>query len=143
MRLGGGPRHRPWSELLRLWLALVGAGIAMAAVAVLQSRAAHEAQLRHRCGEHIRQLAHAVLGYRETHGGFYPPGTVSDTGLAPEKRLSWITLIYNYLDESQSVELLFDSSAAWDCARIAYPRFASLTTQEGRPEATPTTSRMV
>jgi prepilin-type processing-associated H-X9-DG protein len=62
---------------------------------------------------------------RLRHSGFYPPGTTSDGVLTPEKRLSWVTLIYNDFDASQNLHFLFERSAPWDSAKNRVPTIRS------------------
>ena len=54
-----------------------------------------------------------------------PPGTVPAAGIPHEKRLSWVTLVYHFFDESQNVNFVFDKTAPWDSEANRIPKFLS------------------
>ncbi len=72
------------------------------------------------CENHLRRLGAAVLNYHTTHDTF-PPGTLPNPGLPPEKRLSWLSALPPFLEQKtrdaermQSLYGQLDPSLAWD-----------------------------
>jgi prepilin-type processing-associated H-X9-DG protein len=111
---------------LRMILLMVGAIVALPIGVGFIREQVREAELRDRCSACLRQVGHAVLGYRENHSGTYPPGTVLNSELPAEKRLSWVTLLYSFFDESQNIEFLFDETIPWDSAENRVPTIRSV-----------------
>ena len=72
------------------------------------------------CLNNLRQTGGAVLNYESTNNAF-PPGTVPNTALPPDKRLSWLTTLPPFMDQktknalaAQSLYEQLDLSLAWD-----------------------------
>ena len=85
------------------------------------SQRADETRLRDACAVRLRGLWYALTGYRLSHANAFPPGSVPADGLLPEQRLSWITLIYYYFDESQNIHFLFNSAEPWESSTNRIP----------------------
>jgi hypothetical protein len=49
------------------------------------------------CGNHLRALSLGIDAFR-SHRNRFPPGTIIDEKLPPEKRWSWYTILWEYLD---------------------------------------------
>jgi Protein of unknown function (DUF1559) len=72
------------------------------------------------CLNNLRQIGGAVLNYQNSNNAF-PPGTVPNTALPPEKRLSWLTTLPPFMEQktkdahaAQSLYEQLDPSLAWD-----------------------------
>ena len=116
----------PRVRFLLRWVLMPLAVAAFLLVLSFRARRMHEDKLREGCKHRLTEFSFAVLGYRDTHLGLYPPGTASGSGLSPDQRLSWITLLYNFFDESQNVNFLFDRSLPWDSSVNRVPTIRSL-----------------
>ena len=115
-------------------------GLLMIVFATLQVRSQ-----RLECLNNLRQIGQAVLKYEDTNRTF-PPGTVANAALPPDKRLSWLTTLPPYLEpktpNAQTVEALserLDPSLAWDAGGNAAVAHASapLFRCPADPRATP------
>jgi prepilin-type processing-associated H-X9-DG protein len=107
----------------QLYLAAVLAIIAaIVGGSIYLPRRAKEIKSRDDCAGRLQSLGYALYGYRYTHENLFPPGSVPAEGVPPEKRLSWVTLIYQFFDESQNVDFLFDNAAPWDSDTNRIPR---------------------
>jgi prepilin-type processing-associated H-X9-DG protein len=87
---------------------------------VLYDRA-RAAQKREWCRSSLSQFALAVLGYQYAKGMF-PPATMPGSTLPPERRVSWVPLIYGWTDYSQGIDFLFEPERAWDAPENRFPR---------------------
>jgi hypothetical protein len=67
------------------------------------------------CKNHLKQVGIAVANYEFVHGRF-PPGTVPNTDLPPDHRLSWLFVILPFV-EQDALHDLADQKAAWDADR--------------------------
>jgi prepilin-type processing-associated H-X9-DG protein len=112
--------------LIVRWVIIALAVVAVPLLVSVFVRRGNEANLPDRCTDRLSALSFAILGYRDSHSGLYPPGTASNSSLLPERRLSWITLLYKYFDESQNINFLFDTSVRWDASVNRVPRIRSL-----------------
>lgn len=72
------------------------------------------------CLNNLRQIGGAVLNYQSINNAF-PPGTVANAALAPDKRLSWLTTLPPFMEQqtkdARTAQALYeelDSSLAWD-----------------------------
>ena len=72
------------------------------------------------CVNNLRQTGGAVLKYEDARKTF-PPGTVANAVLPPERRLSWLTTLPPFLDEKspaappmQALGDQLDPALAWD-----------------------------
>jgi len=72
------------------------------------------------CLNNLRQMGGAVLNYESTNNAF-PPGTVPNAALPPDKRLSWLTTLPPFMDQktknaraAQALDEQLDLSLAWD-----------------------------
>lgn len=61
----------------------------------------------------LRDLGHAIEGYRNVHRGELPPGTTRVDGLPPEKGYSWIVPVLPYF-ENASMYAAIDFGKPWD-----------------------------
>jgi hypothetical protein len=71
------------------------------------------------CGNNLRTLADTLDMFRTTNG-VYPAGTVQDTGLPPEERLSWLVTIWPYIQAGPSLRL--NPAESWK-STANYPPF--------------------
>ena len=114
------------------WVMMALAVVAIALALSIRARRMHEDKLREGCKNRLTELSFAVLGYRDTHSGLYPPGTASSGGLSPDQRLSWITVLYSFFDESQNVNFLFDRSLPWNSPVNRVPTIRGFRDEAGR-----------
>src|SRR5262249_22085732 len=75
------------------------------------------------CANHLRQIGQAVHRYSESQpvNGALPPGTMSNPGLPPDRRLSWFVVLLPFFGEDKSTREFYgglaakvDRVAAWD-----------------------------
>jgi prepilin-type processing-associated H-X9-DG protein len=72
------------------------------------------------CTNHLKQLGIGVWTYHDTYQRF-PTGTCPAPDLPPEKRLSWITLVYpNFM---VSASTCFDRNKSWDAPENCPPPY--------------------
>jgi prepilin-type processing-associated H-X9-DG protein len=64
------------------------------------------------CRINLMQMAFGFSDYHACNGSF-PPGTIPNADLSPERRLSWLVGGWSYFGDGQ-VELLLDMQGAWD-----------------------------
>lgn len=64
---------------------------------VAAANARSEQRARVECGKHLRVLCLAIDGFRSSKD-YFPPGTMIDGRLPPEKRWSWLAILWDYLD---------------------------------------------
>src|SRR5207245_583218 len=78
-----------------------------------------EAEGRIACTNNLKQLGIALGDYHGAHGEF-PPATLPNVNLPPERRLSWLVLLLPYIEARP--QLLLDRAKAWDAEenRVAY-----------------------
>src|SRR4051812_2186224 len=65
------------------------------------------------CNNNLRTIALALSLYSIGHGTF-PPGTIPDENMPPEKRLSWMAELYRNSDYAANVVLIVDPAQPWD-----------------------------
>ena len=72
------------------------------------------------CLNNLRQIGGAVLNYQSANNSF-PPGTVPNAALPPEKRLSWLTTLPPFMEQktkgargAQALYEQLDPTLAWD-----------------------------
>jgi hypothetical protein len=63
------------------------------------------------CSNNLKQLGLALHSYHDTHDHF-PSGTVSNTALEPEERLSWVVSVLPFL-EQENLYKKFDVEQGW------------------------------
>src|SRR5262249_22672845 len=80
-----------------------------------------DAATRAQCMNNLHVIGDALNNYHENHHCF-PQGTVPNTNLPPDRRLSWLIEIYPHYVES-SPKTLFDRTKAWDAAENCPPRW--------------------
>lgn len=68
---------------------------------------------RARCENNLRQIGIALHNYASTYKDHLPPGTVPNSGLPPDRRLSWMTLIWPTYMEG-GIATKFVKNQAWD-----------------------------
>jgi prepilin-type processing-associated H-X9-DG protein len=73
------------------------------------------------CTNNLRQLGLATARYRDHHQDYYPPGTVRNETLPPERRLSWQAAVVPFLSEEgpagkkwEKLERAIAFADAWD-----------------------------
>jgi prepilin-type processing-associated H-X9-DG protein len=71
---------------------------------------ARQDALKAQCAGDLTVLSIALLQYAETYGTF-PPGTVANPSLPPNRRLSWVTEVWNYVDSG--AVLTIDPTKGW------------------------------
>ncbi len=99
-------RHRP---LLWIIFSTVALGLILATRMAL--KIARGARAEEECGNNLRRLMLGVRAYADRKG-HYPPATVPNANLPPEKRLSWVVEILGDLDGGGP--WLIDMTTAWD-----------------------------
>lgn len=104
--------------------AVIMAGVGIFGVIYVWRHARDHVELRQGCAGHLGGIGDALDGYRHSTGSF-PPATVPAEGIPPEKRLSWVTRVYHYFDESQNCNFLFDKTAPWDSEANRNPKIRS------------------
>ncbi len=84
------------------------------------------------CLNNLRQIGGSVLNYENINNTF-PPGTVPDAPLPPEKRLSWLTTLPPFMElktkDARSAQALgdqLDPALAWDAGGNAAVAHASV-----------------
>jgi hypothetical protein len=84
------------------------------------------------CLNNLRQIGGAVLNYQSANSAF-PPGTVPNAALPPEKRLSWLTTLPPFMEQktktardAQTLYDRLDPSLAWDAGANAAVAHASV-----------------
>jgi prepilin-type processing-associated H-X9-DG protein len=78
--------------------------------AILQ---AQEAARRAQCASHLKWIALALHNYQSQNGS-YPPGTIPNPHLPPERRLSWVVGLESLIIESYGARVNIDRSKGWD-----------------------------
>jgi hypothetical protein len=79
-----------------------------------------EAQARGDCQNSLRSLALGLQPYKDCYGHF-PPGTLDQPGLPPDRRLSWHVDLWGFVIGGE--ELLLDRRLAWDAGLfLSYSR---------------------
>jgi prepilin-type processing-associated H-X9-DG protein len=118
-------------------LGVVGLVVVAAWLVVIVSARLNANAARAGCKDNLRQIGEALKAYSDGHAGVYPPGTVPNAALPPERRLSWHAEVLPYLDRPraggpgrwQKLYASLDPAAAWDdpankaAAATAVPRF--------------------
>jgi prepilin-type processing-associated H-X9-DG protein len=69
-----------------------------------------EAAQRDGCRSNLLSIVFSLQGYSSAHGSF-PSGTVTNDRLPPEKRLSWLTIVWSFLEQ---LFWIFNLSESWD-----------------------------
>jgi prepilin-type processing-associated H-X9-DG protein len=100
------PRLRFTVRSLMLIVALAAAGSG----ATLFYQRSSEAAQRDACRSNLKYIAVGPLSYSSILGSF-PSGTVANDRLPPEKRLSWLTIIWGHIEQ---LFWIFDLSESWD-----------------------------
>ena len=92
----------------------------------------HVRSQRLECLNNLRQIGGAVLNYQDANKTF-PPGTVPNAALPPDKRLSWLTTLPPYLEQKtpaaptmRALADRLDTSLAWDAGGNATVAHASV-----------------
>ncbi len=71
-----------------------------------------QAALRAQCMNNLRSIGFAVDNYHDAHE-HYPQGTIPNSLLKPERRLSWMMAIQPFV-EASDIYAKTDKSGAWD-----------------------------
>ncbi len=106
------------AAVLAIITAIVGGSIYLA-------RRAKELKLRDDCARRLQNLWYALNGYWQTHANTFPPASIPAERLRPQERLSSVTLIYPFFDESQNLHFLFDNAEPWDSDTNRIPRITT------------------
>lgn len=101
------PRSRITVGRLMMAIVLMTPGLLLLR-AVMATR---EAVNRSVCISNLKQLVVALHDYETAYGSF-PPGTIPNPALSPERRLSWVLPIRQFLGGSSI--LTIDPTVAWD-----------------------------
>jgi prepilin-type processing-associated H-X9-DG protein len=70
-------------------------------------------EAQQRCRDNLRTLGFGLENHATTYFQRYPPGTVANEALPPERRLSWLVGEWGFVGDCQLV-LLLDGTAGWD-----------------------------
>jgi prepilin-type processing-associated H-X9-DG protein len=105
-----------WNSLRRAAIVLfvaVSVSVGSLVVALWQ-----DARAISRCRDNLASLGLALTNYHAAFGMF-PCATVVNSELAPHKRLSWLTVMMDWLE--QGLRLQIDTTKAWDAAENRTP----------------------
>jgi hypothetical protein len=80
------------------------------------------------CTNNLRQLGIAFANYEETYHRF-PPATIPNAALPPERRLSWVVETMPFVEQ---LGLLIDRTKAWDAEENYEPKWIGI--GESTPE---------
>jgi prepilin-type processing-associated H-X9-DG protein len=85
------------------------------------------------CTNNLRLIGQAINRYSDHKDGQFPPGTVSNVSLTPERRLSWEAAVVPFLSEGTPTGKKWEELAgeiafqeAWDAAANEKPRQANV-----------------
>jgi prepilin-type processing-associated H-X9-DG protein len=70
-----------------------------------------EAEAQNVCANNLRQIGLALHNYASAYADAFPYGTIQNDGLAQEKRLGWLVILWDFLDQWLWI---FDTSKPWD-----------------------------
>jgi hypothetical protein len=98
-------------RVITLLLLLVILGV-FGGVLIVFHEKVHDTAGRVQCQNNLRQVGLALYGHHDNRGHF-PPGTMPNPDLPPEKRLSWCVITYAYVEANQLYSRT-DKEAAWD-----------------------------
>ena len=82
---------------------------------------AREAARRSQCVSNLKWIGLALYNYHSQYGSF-PPATIPNPNLPPERRLSWLVLIWPV--QSNGISLDVDQARSWDDPRNNPPKLA-------------------
>jgi type II secretory pathway pseudopilin PulG len=91
-------------------IAIVVIAIGLLLPAVSKTR---EASKRSQCQNKLRQIAFALHNYGANKHDAFPPGTMPNPDLPPDRRLSWMMAVVPYV-EASDIYSRTNTSAAWD-----------------------------
>jgi prepilin-type processing-associated H-X9-DG protein len=96
-------------------MALGAVGTAVLAVGVVLVIVFHLRAVSQRaeCVNHLRQLGMGINRYAEAHNGEFPPGTVPNASLEPERRLSWMAAVLPFLTEGAAAGTKQPAEKKW------------------------------
>lgn len=117
---------------IKLWMIAI-AVTAVLTTGVVSIAGAREAANRARCAGNLRQLALALHNYHSVHSSF-PPGTIGDGTLPPDRRLGWTVTVVAFL--FQGLDLIFDRMSGWESAANLRPLFRHSNTDGDPPPYT-------
>jgi hypothetical protein len=75
---------------------------------------------RMRCWDSQKSLGLGMQNY-QAHFGHFPPSTVDQAGLSPDRRLSWYVEVWGFMSGGE--ELLLDKGLAWDAEENRTPKY--------------------
>lgn len=117
---------------IRRWMIAVALA-AVATMGVVSIAGAREAAKRAQCVNNLKQVALALHNYHSTYDSF-PPGTVGDRTLPPDRRLGWTVTIFSLI--SQGLSLIIDLMHGWDLPANLRPQFRCTSTDGDTPPVT-------
>ena len=105
-------RRRHWTVVIVLVLVFLGVGLVLPAISKVRAAAARSV-----CHSNFKGLVTSLHNYASADGnGSFPPGTLPNANLPPERRLSWVVPVVPYLD-SNDLYRQFDLKAPADDGR--------------------------
>jgi prepilin-type processing-associated H-X9-DG protein len=94
---------------LRIWLIVVALSAVLLTAVVLVGRS-REAAGQNTCSNNLRQISLGMSSYASAYLAF-PYGTIQNSLLPPQKRLSWLVILWAFLDQWF---WMLDMSRPWD-----------------------------
>jgi prepilin-type processing-associated H-X9-DG protein len=102
------------SGIIRVIL-IVGIVLVLIGILIPAIRRGRDVAARVECTNNLHQIVLASHNY-ETQNDHFPPATMENPDLPPEKRLSWFVHLLPYIESSPLYSML-DKKAAWDAAQ--------------------------
>ncbi len=106
--------------------------IAVALTVALSVSGVSEASRRGQCVNNLKEIGLSLANYHSSWGSF-PPATLGDTALPPDRRLSWTVTLFRWI---QGLTLIVDMMQPWDSPTNLRPSFRHWSTIEDRPDYT-------
>ena len=94
----------------RRWMIVV-AVVAVADNSIALDRRRRESVRRRECVGNLKMVGLALANYHSAYGSF-PPATVGNINLPPDRRLSWTVVLFLYF--AQGLSLIVDHKEPWD-----------------------------
>jgi hypothetical protein len=102
-------------------LVLVAVIVTVLGVVAMSVRQVQQEDSLKACEWQLRLLAGSLQNYHDNHRSF-PPGTIPNPELPPEKRLSWLVAMWPFYGCSGPEVLLIDTTQPWDSDENREPR---------------------
>jgi prepilin-type processing-associated H-X9-DG protein len=116
----------------RRWMFVVAA-IAVVTTASLSIADAREASRRAHCVNNLKQIGLALANYHSSFGSF-PPATVGNDRVPPDRRMSWVVTLFAYL--TQGLGVIVDLMEPSDSPANMRPRFEHWSADGDTPRST-------